>query len=184
MSQPLDFGGLSDNRLAIESQRGFSWTDTQYKLQGIDATDSYQPGLPPILPEVQALDEIVVRSAFAQTASSSDGTEVGLFLGEPRASWHSALSTANTGAVLSSTNLPLPATRGIVCSLCHKRTPLHAQQVVFAHHPQHQFAIDREASVSQLGGDSSIPVGRRFHRDLLHLIADLHLDRGSLPWRS
>jgi len=66
----------------------------------------------------------------------------------------------------------------------HKRTPPHAQQVVFAHHPQHPFAIDREASVSQLGGDSSIAVGRRFHRDLLHLIADLHLDRGSLPWRS
>ena len=83
VTEPLDFTGLSDNRLAVESQRGFSWTDTQYKFQGMDATDSYQPGLPAILPDVQALDEVVVRSAFAQTASSSYGTEVGLFLAEP-----------------------------------------------------------------------------------------------------
>ncbi|MGD0775955.1 MAG: hypothetical protein ABSC05_24320, partial [Candidatus Solibacter sp.] len=42
VAEPLDFTGLSDNRLAVESQRGFSWTDAQYKLQGMDATDSYQ----------------------------------------------------------------------------------------------------------------------------------------------
>lgn len=114
ITEPLDFTGLSDNRLGVESQRGFSWTDTQYKVQGMDATDSYQPGLPAVLPDVQALDEVVVRSAFAQTASSSAGTEVGLFLAEPGASWHGALSTANTGAALSSTNLPAPPSRGLV----------------------------------------------------------------------
>src|ERR1700744_5271596 len=120
VTQPLDFAGLSDTRLAVESQRGFSWTDTQYKLHGMDATDSYQPGLPAIAPDVQALEEGVVRSAFAQTASSSDGTEIGLFLiapsGSPSrlASWHGAVSSANTGAALSSTNLPAPANRGLV----------------------------------------------------------------------
>jgi hypothetical protein len=90
VTAPLDFTGLSDSRLGIESQRGFSWTDTQYKLQGMDATDSYQPGLPAVLPDVQALEEAVVRSAFAQTTSSSYGTEVGLFLAEPGPSWHGA----------------------------------------------------------------------------------------------
>ena len=130
VTQPLDFAGLSDNRLAVGSQRGFSWTDTQYKLHGMDATDSYQPGLPAIAPDVQALGDVVVRSAFAQTASSSDGTEIDLFLSTPSlatpssptpigspsrlASWHGAVSTANTGAALSSTNLPTPANRGLV----------------------------------------------------------------------
>jgi hypothetical protein len=114
VTEPLDFTGLSDNRLAVESQRGMSWTDVQYKLQGMDATDSYQPGLPAILPDVEALDEVVVRSAFAQTASSSAGTEAGLFLVEPGALWHGGFSTANTGAALSSTNLPPPADRGLV----------------------------------------------------------------------
>ncbi len=114
VTQPLDFTGLHDNRLAVVSQRGFSWTDTQFKLYGMDATDSYQPGLPAVLPDIQSLDETVVRSAFAQTTSSSDGTEVALFLAQPRASWHGGLSSANTGAALSSTNLPAPASRGLV----------------------------------------------------------------------
>ncbi len=114
VTEPLDFNGIHDNRLAVGSQRGFSWTDVQYKLQGMDATDSYQPGLPAVLPDVQALDEVVVRGALPQTASSSTGTEVGLFLAEPGVSWHFGLSTANTGASLSSTNLPAPASRGLV----------------------------------------------------------------------
>ena len=36
------------------------------------------------------------------------------FLPSRAASWHGALSTANTGAALSSTNLPAPASRGLV----------------------------------------------------------------------
>lgn len=114
VTEPLDFTGLHDNRLAVESQRGFSWTDTQFKLQGMDATDSYQPGRPAVLPDIQSLDEAVVRSAFAQTASSSPGTEIGLFLAQPGASWHGGLSSDNTGTPLSSTNLPAPAERGLV----------------------------------------------------------------------
>jgi hypothetical protein len=105
ITEPLDFTGQSGNRLPIESQRGFSWTGTQFKLQGMDATDSYQPGLPAIVPDVQSLDEVVVRS---------DGTEIGSFLAEPGTSWHGALSTADTGTPLSSTNLPSPANRGLV----------------------------------------------------------------------
>src|SRR6202162_106453 len=114
VTEPLDFTGLSDNRLAVESQLGFSWTDVQYKLHGMDATDSHQPGLPAVLPDVQALYEVVVRSAFTLTASSSPGTEVGLFLAEPGASWHGGVSTPHSGAAFSSTNLPPPAFRSAV----------------------------------------------------------------------
>jgi hypothetical protein len=114
VTEPLDFLDLSDNRLAVASQRAFSWTDTRYKLQGIDTTDSYQPGRPLMLPDVGALEEIAVRSGFAQTTSDAKGTEVGLFLKEPGASWHGALSTADTAPFLSSSNLPPPASRGLV----------------------------------------------------------------------
>jgi hypothetical protein len=114
VTQPLDFAGLSDHRLAIESQRGFSWTDTQYKLQGIDGTDSYQPGLPVVLPDMQAFNEVVVATAFGQVSSSNGGSEVGIFLPEPGASWHGSLSSTDTGAAFSSTNLPPPADRGLV----------------------------------------------------------------------
>ena len=113
VTEPLDFTGLRDNRVGLESQRGYSWTDTQFKLLGMDATDSYQPGRPVIVPDIQAVDE-VVRSDFAQTASTSYGTEIGIFLAQPGASWHGALATADTGGFLSSSNLPPPDERGIV----------------------------------------------------------------------
>jgi hypothetical protein len=114
ITQPLDFSGLGDNRLAVVSQRGFSWTGTQSRLQGMNAADSWQPGFPAILPDVEALDDVVVRSGFAGTAASGDGIEIGLFLAAPRTSWHGSLSTAGTGAALSSANLPALAGRGLV----------------------------------------------------------------------
>ena len=120
VSEPVDFIGLSDNRLPVESQRGFSWTDTQYKFQGLDATDSWQPGIPVVMPDIEALEAVAVRSGFAQTASPGAGSEVGIFLAEARspvsgpASWHASIATANTGAALSSTNLPAPASRRLV----------------------------------------------------------------------
>jgi len=111
---PLDFTGLSDNRLAVESERAFSWTETQFRIHGMDATDSYQPGFPAAYPEVEALEQVVVSGAFAQAPGSGGAADVGLFFAEPRASWHGALSTADTGSALSSDNLPAPAERGLV----------------------------------------------------------------------
>ncbi len=114
VTQPLDFTGLADNRLWLQSDRALSWTTTQFKLQGIDATDSYQPGRPLILPNVEALDDTVVRTGFAQTASTADGTEIGLFLAEPSPAWHATLSSADTGSAFAWSNVPPPATRGLV----------------------------------------------------------------------
>jgi len=71
ITEPLNFTGLSDNRLGVESQRGISWTDTKYELEGMDATDSYQPGLPVPVPDVQGLDDVVLRDAFAGTTSAT-----------------------------------------------------------------------------------------------------------------
>ncbi len=113
-AQPLNYSGLGDNRLAWQSQRGFSWTGTQFNLLGMDATDSFQPGQPAILPDVDSLDEIVERSGFAQTTSSAYGTETGFFPSQPAAAWHGAFSTSDTGAALTSSNLPPPADRGAV----------------------------------------------------------------------
>lgn len=114
VTEPLDFTGLSDNRLGVASARGFSWTYTQYKLNGLDATDSYQPGFASLLPDVQALDFIIVRSESGQATTSSYGVEAGLYLAEPQGSWHGTLSTVNTGSPFASDNLPPLPSRGLV----------------------------------------------------------------------
>src|SRR5579872_733778 len=113
VTEPLDFTGVRDNRVGLVSQRGYSWTDTQYKLLGMDATDSYQPGRPLIVPNIEAVSE-VVRGDFGQSASASFGTEVGIFVAQPGASWHVGLATADTSGFLSGSNLPPQADRGIV----------------------------------------------------------------------
>ena len=106
VSEPVDFTGLADNRLALLSLEGFSWTATKFQMEGLDATDAYQPGRPLMLPDVQALETTAVRSAFALTTSASYGNEVGVFLAQPEARWHGALVSDGTGALLASGNLP------------------------------------------------------------------------------
>ena len=129
VTQPLDFTGLSDNRLALVSIRGFSWTDTQYKFHGLDATDSYQPGFPALAPDIFTLENIVTRGAFARPTSSAYATEVGLYLAEPRESWHGAVSTIDGGDLFAWSNLPPLPERGLVQQpgLFHWFTRDHAE---------------------------------------------------------
>jgi Carboxypeptidase regulatory-like domain len=114
VTQPLDFTGVLDNRLALVSSRTISWTSAQFKLDGMDATDSYQPGLPAILPDTHAIDELAVREASSQTTSAAYATEVGVFLATPERARHGELSTSDTSAILSASNLPAPPDRGLV----------------------------------------------------------------------
>ncbi|HKE26704.1 MAG TPA: carboxypeptidase-like regulatory domain-containing protein [Bryobacteraceae bacterium] len=102
VSEPLDFTGLADNRLAVVSVGSSSWAATQFRVEGMDATDSYQPGRPVTLPDVQALETTVVRSAFALQTSGSYGAEAGVYLAQPGAAWHGALETDGSGAPLAS----------------------------------------------------------------------------------
>lgn len=114
VTAPLDFTGLADNRLTLVSERAFSWTGTEFKLQGLNATDSYQPGRPAIVPDAQALGEIVMRTGSALITSNSYNNEVGSFVAESGTSWHGGVFMSGTGSAFSSSNLPPPATRGAV----------------------------------------------------------------------
>lgn len=106
VTEPVDFTGMADNRLTLLSLEGFSWTATQFQIEGLDATDSYQPGRPLMLPDVQALKTTTVRSAFALTTSASYGNEAGVFLAQPEARWHGAVASDGTAAWLASGDLP------------------------------------------------------------------------------
>ena len=73
-----------------------------------------KPGGAAILPDIEALSDVVVRGGFAQVGSGSPGAEVSLFSGEASPSWHGAVSSADTGSLLTSANLPPPNKSGIV----------------------------------------------------------------------
>ena len=112
VTEPLDVSGLSDTRLAVISQRGFSWTDTALAFDGLDAGDDYQPGRPQILPDIDAVQTATVRSAFSLSPSAAYGAEAGLFPAQAGESWHAAISSAGSAQGLAANNLPPPASRG------------------------------------------------------------------------
>jgi hypothetical protein len=114
LPKPLDFTGLSDNRLSVISQHGFSWSDTALQFNGLDAGDDYQPGRPQMLPDGDAVEAAVVRTGFALTSSPADGAETGLFSRQAGESWHASISSTGTANALASSNLPPPDSRGAV----------------------------------------------------------------------
>jgi hypothetical protein len=95
VAQSLNFTGLADQLLSVISQGGVSWTETRFTLEGLNATDSWQPGQPEILPNIADMGAITVRTG-----------EVGFFMAQPEGAWHASLSSTDTGAPLAASNLP------------------------------------------------------------------------------
>jgi len=112
--QPLDFTGLQNTRIPLISHRSFSWTGTGFSVEGVDATDSYQPGYPLVFPDVQALDAVTVKNTPNSNNANAFASEIGLFSRTAGERWHGLLESSETGAALSSGNLPAPANRGIL----------------------------------------------------------------------
>jgi hypothetical protein len=103
VTEPLDFSGLGSMRLPLVSARAYSWTETRLGWQGLDASDSYQPGLPVVFPDIRAISDFVVRE---------EAPEVVLFRRQAGERWHGALATADTGAGLAWGNLNAAAVEG------------------------------------------------------------------------
>ena len=114
-TEPLDFVGLASTRLPlIAGASAARWSGTSYHLNGLDATDSYQPGLPVMLDDLAAVDSVVVREAYAPGTAAVDAFDTGVFVRGAGASWHFALESQDTGAAFAANNLPPVADRGSV----------------------------------------------------------------------
>ena len=111
VNQAIDFMGLNNMRSALEAPRAFTWTGTLYQLQGMNATDPYQPGRSLLFQDLSSIDEIAVYNGVAAGTSIAFGSTVNTFSAQAGASWHGSLFTAGTGSPFASDNLPNSATR-------------------------------------------------------------------------
>jgi hypothetical protein len=111
VTQPVNFTGLSDTVLPLQSQNAFTWTGTVYRFQGMDATDPYQPGFPIFLADVDALEELSVRGIDDDSPTDAFASRVNLFLKQAGNGWHGRASSISTGSPLASDNLPSASTR-------------------------------------------------------------------------
>lgn len=114
VTQPVNFTGLSDSVLSLQSQNAFTWTGTVYRLQGMDATDPYQPGFPILLGDTEALAELSEPGLENDSLTDAFASQVDLYAKQAGGGWHGHVSSTSTGSPLASDNLPSPSTRGIL----------------------------------------------------------------------
>ncbi|HUB31662.1 MAG TPA: hypothetical protein VMA31_01490 [Bryobacteraceae bacterium] len=114
VTYPLNFSGLGDIRLPLVTGWAASWTATSFLLHGLDATDSYQPGLPVMLDDPAAETPVALADAFTAGSAPVDALDIEISLRTAESAWHGGLVTEDTGSVLAGNNLPPEPQRGIV----------------------------------------------------------------------
>jgi hypothetical protein len=102
---PFDFGQMARQKFPVFSLEGMSWTVNRFSVEGMTATDPYQPGRPVVLPDTGGVSEVRL-SGSVPTLSYN--------FREPASSWHGSGTFFATGGSLFSNNLPAPAERGLL----------------------------------------------------------------------
>ncbi len=107
VTDPLDFGQIAREKLAVFSSQGMSWAASRFRVEGMDATDPYQPGRPLLFADPGGVAEFHVDQYGLDGAPTLSYT---FRTAEPK--WHFLASGFFTGSPLSSSNLPPPNQRG------------------------------------------------------------------------
>ena len=101
----MEIGGTQTAVPALFSAFGASWTENEYRLNGLDVTDPYQTGLPDVNPDIDALSEFQVITASKPAASQASGESLGLVSLEPGGVLHGAAQMYVSGSALQSNNM-------------------------------------------------------------------------------
>jgi hypothetical protein len=94
---PFDFGQIARQKLPVFSLEGMSWTLNRFTVEGMTASDPYQPGHPVTLPDPGGVSEVRLYGSAPTLAYT---------FREPSANWHGSGTIVATGGSLFSDNLP------------------------------------------------------------------------------
>lgn len=112
---PFDIGQTARQKLPVFSLEGMSWTTSRFTIEGLTATDPYQPGHFVALPDPGGVYEAQLFGAAPTLAYT---------FRQPTAAWHGSGTIFATGGSLFSNNLP--AARGLL------ETPGQLHRFVYA----------------------------------------------------
>ena len=101
----FEIGGTETAVPALFSAFGASWTENQYRLNGLDVTDPYSPGLPLINPDFDALSEFQVITASKPAISQASGESLSLASPSPGGELHGGVAMFVSGSPLQSDNM-------------------------------------------------------------------------------
>ena len=100
----IDIAGLETGEPALFGALGASWTENQYRFNGLNITDPYQPGIPLLDPNLDDLAQFQVVTGAKPAASEGSGTEIVLATPESEAAWHGAARLFYSSGALQSDN--------------------------------------------------------------------------------
>jgi hypothetical protein len=101
----LEIGGTETAVPALFSALGASWTENQYRLNGLDVTDPYIPGLPLINPDFDALAGFQVITGSKPAAAQASGESLALASPLPPEKLHGGAQFFASGGALQSNNV-------------------------------------------------------------------------------
>jgi hypothetical protein len=101
----MEIGGTETAVPALFSALGTSWTENQYRLNGLDVTDPYIPGLPLINPDFDTLAEFQVITASKPAGVQGSGESLTLASPLPPEKLHGGVQMFASGGALQSNNV-------------------------------------------------------------------------------
>lgn len=111
--EPLDLSGLYFARRPMVSALGLTWTGSRFRAGEVDLTGAHQPGRPWMLFS-PATAEVRAVQGLDRAIQAAPAVEVRFLAPEAGPAWRARLNLAGTAASLASSNLPPPASRGLL----------------------------------------------------------------------
>ena len=101
----FDVGGTEAAIPALFSAFGASWTENQYRFNGLDVTDPYTPGLPLVSPDFDALSEFQAVTASKPATANGSGESISLASPSGSGNWRGSVAMFGSGGGLQSSNM-------------------------------------------------------------------------------
>lgn len=101
----FNVGGTEPGVPALFSAFGASWTENDYRFNGLDVTDPYQPGLPNINPGIDSLSEFLVVTAAKPAAAKLSGESLELASPGGGHTLHGEAAFYGSGGILQNDNV-------------------------------------------------------------------------------
>ena len=101
----FNIGGTEPGVPALFSAFGASWTENQYRFNGFDVTDPYQPGLPNINPGVDTLSEFLAVTGSKPAWARQSGESLELASPAPRGPLHGEAALFGSGGILQNDDM-------------------------------------------------------------------------------
>ncbi len=101
----IDIGGIKSEIPALFGTNGSSWTQNEYRLNGINVTDPFETGKPLFYPTYHTISELQVSTALHSASTGVPGASLNIITHEGGKQWHGTVQGFYQGRATQDNNL-------------------------------------------------------------------------------